>query len=111
MTKNDLNKYMTENPDFKQWSDELCQFLERKRPHGAGRFEVKVGLKFIKIIYEGSAWGFVVIHDGTVFKGHTHIRGDLLKPASFATPAAKSRGNIYDGTARYSEYGPEYLRK
>jgi hypothetical protein len=34
---------------------------------------------------------------------------DLLKPASWRAPAKKSRGNILNGTASYSPYGPSYL--
>jgi hypothetical protein len=37
-------------------------------------------------------------------------KGDLLKPASWRTPAKHSRGNIFDGTDNWSYYGPEYLK-
>jgi hypothetical protein len=36
-------------------------------------------------------------------------KGDLLKPAGWKTPAKHSRGNIFDGTASWSYYGPNYL--
>jgi hypothetical protein len=36
-------------------------------------------------------------------------KGDLMKPASWRAPAKHSRGNIFDGTAKWSHYGPTYL--
>ena len=67
------------------------------------------GKKFIKLVSEGSAWGFVAMFDGT-FKGRTIKKGDLMKAASWSAPAAISRGNIFDGTTRFSYYGPEYVK-
>lgn len=54
----------------------------------------------------GSVWGFISLVD------EPHLGkfvGDLLKPASWNTPAKHSRGNILNGTAGYSMYGPHYL--
>jgi hypothetical protein len=36
-------------------------------------------------------------------------KGDLLKPASWKAPAKHSRGNIFDGTDKWTFYGPDYL--
>ena len=33
-----------------------------------------------------------------------------MKPASWSKPAKHSRGNIFEGTAKYTYYGPEYLQ-
>lgn len=67
------------------------------------------GKKFIKLVSERSVWGFVAMFDG-MFKGRTIKKGDLMKAASLNSPAAISRGNIFDGTARFSYYGPEYVK-
>jgi len=33
-----------------------------------------------------------------------------LKAATWKAPAKHARGNIIDGTAQYSEYGPSYIK-
>ena len=68
----------------------------------------KKGSKFIKIQSGSSVWGFVCMYDGH-FQGLPIKRGDLMKPASWRAPAKHSRGNIFDGTAKYKWTGPEYL--
>jgi hypothetical protein len=58
---------------------------------------------------DGSAvWGFVSMVEGE-HKGVPVNKGDLLKPASFRTPAKHSRGNIFNGTDSWEFYGPKYL--
>ena len=50
-----------------------------------------------------SAWAFI-----------DRTNGDVLKAASFKTPAKGSRGNIFNpdnGMTRISSYGPEYNRR
>ena len=51
---------------------------------------------------------FVSMWEG-VLKGSLVCKGDLLKPASWNQPAKHSRGNIFDGTDKWSFYGPTYL--
>jgi hypothetical protein len=68
----------------------------------------KKGSKFIKIVSGNSVWGFVAMYDGE-FQGVPIKKGDLMKPASWRAPAKHSRGNIFDGTAKYKWTGPEYL--
>lgn len=68
----------------------------------------KKGSKFMKIQHNNSVWGFVSMYDGE-FQGIPIKKGDLMKPASWRAPAKHSRGNIFDGTARYKWTGPEYL--
>jgi len=60
----------------------------------------KKGRKYIKIMRDGSVWGFVVnIHDDDKFSF-----GDILKPASYNTPARNTaRGNVFGG------YTPNWL--
>jgi hypothetical protein len=70
--------------------------------------EMRVGTKFIKLISNGSVWGFISRYDGE-YKGVPIKKGDLMKAASRDSPAKHSRGNIVDGTARYGVYGVQYL--
>jgi hypothetical protein len=67
----------------------------------------KVGKKYIKIMSGGSVWGFVVnTENDSKFK-----IGDILKPASWASPTRNSaRGNIVNGDYSVSWTGPHYLK-
>lgn len=67
------------------------------------------GSKFHKIIVNNSVWGFIARMDG-VLKGKPYRRGDLMKAASFASPAPISRGNVIEGCS-YDVYGPFYLTR
>lgn len=68
------------------------------------RFEV--GRKYIKIIQDGSVWGFIVNTDND----KKFRKGDILKAASWATPARNAaRGNIIDGGYSITWTGPHYL--
>lgn len=69
---------------------------------------VEKGSKYIKIKDGSCVWAFVSMVDG-VNKGAPIKKGDLLKPASWATPAKHSRGNIFEGTDMWEFYGPKYL--
>jgi hypothetical protein len=69
---------------------------------------MEVGNKFLRFWDGSTCWGFISRVDGDL-KGAPIKKGDLLKPASWKSPAKHARGNIMDGTARYSAYGPEYL--
>jgi len=70
-------------------------------------FDIKFGVKYAKISQGTTVWGFVALYD-TPEKAERV--GDLLKPASWRAPAKHSRGNILNGTAAYSPYGPEYMK-
>lgn len=64
----------------------------------------KAGSKYVKIIKGGSVWGFVVKADNGKFRA-----GDILKAASWASPATNAaRGNIFDGYS-IAWTGPHYL--
>lgn len=65
------------------------------------------GRNYVRIMSEGSVWGFVAMKDNPK-KGE--IMGDLLKPAGLNAPAKHSRGNIFNGTAKWEFYGPNYLK-
>jgi len=70
---------------------------------------VDKGRKYIRLWDGTSAWGFVSMVDGEN-KGAPVKKGDLLKPASWKSPAKHSRGNIFDGTDMWNHYGPTYLK-
>lgn len=70
---------------------------------------VEIGNKFIRLWQGTSCWGFISRVDGDL-KGSPIKKGDLLKCASWKSPAKHARGNIIDGTARYGVYGPEYIK-
>jgi hypothetical protein len=72
-------------------------------------FTIKKGRKFMKLISDNSVWGFVCMYDGE-FKGMPVKKGDLMKAASWSAPAKHARGNIFDGTATYSFWGPTYIK-
>ena len=60
------------------------------------------GSRYIRVMRGGSAHAFI-----------DRINGDVLKPASWKTPAKGARGNIFDssnGMSRMGHYGPEYNR-
>jgi hypothetical protein len=42
-------------------------------------------------------------------KGAPIKPGDLLKPASWKSPAKHARGNIFEGTDKWEYFGPQYL--
>jgi len=70
--------------------------------------KIKKGSKFMKIMDSNHVWAFVSMFDG-FHMGVPVKRGDLMKPASWRAPAKHSRGNIFEGTDKWSEYGPTYL--
>jgi hypothetical protein len=113
-------QYLQTNPIVKAFVDTLYKRMETYFSTGSFNPEfwemtkerrvpqLVVGSKFIKIIVDNAAWGFIARNDG-VLKGSGYRRGDLLKAATWSSPAAKSRGNIIDGTAKWDVYGPVYL--
>jgi hypothetical protein len=63
-------------------------------------FSFKIGKRYAKIVRTGSVHCFVDMSNG-----------DVLKAASWNTPAKGARGNINDehkGLGRMNEYGTEY---
>lgn len=67
-----------------------------------GTFRFTKGKRYWKVILRTGVHAFV---DTT--------NGDVLKPASWATPAKHARGNIFDdqnGLGKMTPYGPEYLK-
>ena len=57
------------------------------------QLQFKIGKKYIKFTSGRSVWGFVMLEDDDKF-----MKGDILKPAGFSTPARNfARGNILNG--------------
>lgn len=110
-----LSKYLKSNSVVERFlnevTDKIESYYKTDLPYlpPLPRIEVDVGSKFIRIVVDGSCWGFISRVDGTL-KGSPIRKGDLLKPASRTSPAKHARGNIIDGTAKYGVYGPEYLK-
>lgn len=71
----------------------------------ADSISVNIGNKYIKIVKDGSVWGFVVnTENDKKFK-----YGDILKAATWATPARNApRGNVF-GEYEIRWTGPNYL--
>ena len=104
--------------DYRDWTDRSA-LAKMKRGNGTGDFDsvnqemveefetslcVKRGSKYTKIIKGGSVWGFIVNADNGKFRA-----GDILKAASWASPATNAaRGNIFDGYS-VTWIGPNYL--
>ena len=102
------------NTKFEMWLDEVNS--KRKEYWNKNYsykeytpLEVRRGQKYMKLIDEGSLWAFVSMVEG-VNKGSLVCKGDLLKPAGWNTPAKHSRGNIFDGSAKWDYNGPAYLK-
>ena len=105
--------------DYRDFTDRGA-IAKMRRGNGDGEFDninremieefedalsVKRGSKYTKIIKGGSVWGFIVNKDGDKFRA-----GDILKAASWASPATNAaRGNIFDGYS-IEWTGPRYLK-
>lgn len=106
-------KYLEGNPLVAKFVDDVNQkikeYYEKSLPSLKPEFvTVDVGNKFIRLWKGSTCWGFISRVDGDL-KGAPIKKGDLLKAASWKSPAKHARGNIIEGTARYGVYGPEYL--
>ena len=105
--------------DYRDFTDRGA-IAKMRRENGNGEFSninremieefedalsVKRGSKYTKIIKGGSVWGFIVNADNDRFRA-----GDILKAASWASPAVNAaRGNIFDGY-QIEWTGPLYLK-
>jgi hypothetical protein len=105
--------YLETNPIVKNFISKVNElrkehYKDMSHMWGKTDLTVEIGNKFIRLWDGTSCWGFISRVDGDL-KGAPIKKGDLLKCASWKSPAKHARGNIMDGTARYSSYGPEYL--
>lgn len=79
--------------------------IDQKVTDFKNKIQIEEGSKYYKVLKGGRVHSFIVKKDDGKF-----LTGDILKPASFATPAKNSaRGNLF---ADYIIYwtGPVYLR-
>jgi len=99
--------------DYVDWTDraektrgESSKYFQETIANWDDNVEVKEGKKYVKIIRDGSVWGFVVnVDNDAKFR-----KGDILMAAGYNAPARnKSRGNILDGNYRIQWTGPAYL--
>lgn len=96
--KTDYREYTLRGKD--EYSDINKQMIEEFE----NGFEITEGKKYIKVLSNRSAWGFVVKNDDGKFK-----RGDILKAAGWNAPAKNAaRGNVFDGYD-IQWTGPRYL--
>jgi hypothetical protein len=99
IVNNFINQVNTQRKEYYVKSNMPTQYTE---------VTAEVGNKYIRLWDGTCCWGFISRVDGNL-KGSLIKKGDLLKPATWKTPAKHARGNIMDGTAKYSAYGPSYL--
>lgn len=104
--KKDFEKYFQ---NFMKGAQKICNEYKKKNDNSKAygqKLGFTKGKKYIRIFSEPemgsgkSAWAFI---DTTT--------GDVLKPASWKTPAKGARGNIFDkhnGLGRVDAYGPAY---
>ena len=105
--------YLNSNPIVANFINKVNEFRKEHYKNmssmlGKTDLNVEVGNKYIRLWDANSCWGFISRVDGDL-KGAPIKKGDLLKPASWKTPAKHARGNIIDGTAKYGVYGPSYI--
>jgi hypothetical protein len=106
-------EYLKNNPIVSNFVDDVngtirtyyAQHLTNLTPE---ELTVDVGIKFIRLWAGTRCWGFISRIDGD-HKGVPIKRGDLLKPATWKAPAKHARGNIADGTAKWTYIGVNYL--
>lgn len=84
--------------DYYQWTlqcakGELSEINKKMIAEFNENVEYVEGRKYIKVLQNRSAWGFIVAVDNDKkFK-----KGDILMAAGYNTPARnKSRGNVFD---------------
>jgi len=99
IVSNFLNQVNTQRKEY---------YVKSNMPNQYTEVTAEVGNKYIRLWDGTMCWGFISRVDGDL-KGSPIKKGDLLKPATWKAPAKHARGNIMDGTAKYSAYGPSYL--
>jgi hypothetical protein len=103
--RNDYLRFMTNMRDTRN-EDDFAPHQKEMIENFNKQIEFKEGKKYIKILQNGAVWGFVV----NVENDKQFQYGDILKAASYTTPARNAaRGNIFgEYTAPWT--GAEYLR-
>jgi len=96
--------------DYKQYSLRLWGKISDHSQKELDQWNIvmsfKEGKKYFKVIKENSVFAFIVKEDFKHFK-----KGDVLKAASWKTPALNSaRGNVLNGNYPIQWTGPLYLK-
>jgi len=90
-------------------SDEMRKIKENMIREFKTKIYIKSGIKFDKIISNGSVWGFVAKADGT-HKNIPYKTGDVFKASGWSSPAKHQRGNIFSKNQNYYAWtSPNYL--
>ena len=98
--------------DYSMWSKKGGSDYDTVRNNMIKEFNDGITMKESKYYYKiysgNSIWGFIVKEDKTI-RGKDWTKGDILKAASYLTPALnKPRGNIFDNyIVKWT--GPVYL--
>jgi len=100
MMKNEIEVLIEKiKADYKKWTDAGRRHVgdetvrEKMIEEFNDGFEVIEGRKYIKIVSKRCVWGFIVADD----KDKKFRKGDILKPAGWATPARNfARGNVFE---------------
>lgn len=105
---------ITPSTKFELWlerlNNELKQVFENRYDNLEWvPFSYSKGNNYIKIKRDSGVWGFVAMKDIQT-KNKSFREGDLLMAAGWNAPAKHARGNIFEGTERYTLYGPVYLK-
>ena len=98
--------------DYNDWSTrcakgEMTEHRLQMMQEYADKIEFTEGRKYIRVLQNRSAWGFIVAtDDDKIFK-----KGDILMSAGYNKPARnKARGNIFDlDNTRVQWTGANYL--
>ena len=98
--------------DYSMWSKKGGSDYDTVRNNMIKEFNDGITMKeskyYYKIYWGNSIWGFIVKEDKTI-RGKDWKKGDILKAASYLTPALnKPRGNIF-GNYIVKWTGPVYL--
>ena len=111
--QNEIEKLIEDiNADYYDWQN--CRMGPENRTEIQAKMydefvqalRVEEGRKYIKIIKQGSVWGFIQKADDA--KGFR--KGDILMAAGYNAPARnRARGNILDGGYTIRWTGPLYL--
>ena len=98
--------------DYNDWTNrcakgELSEINLRMMAEYEEGIEFTEGSKYVKVIQNRSAWGFIVATDDD----KKFMKGDILMAAGWGKPARnKARGNIFDlDNTRVQWTGANYL--
>ena len=98
--KEDYERFTTRSP-----LEGISNYGQQQLDRWDDLIKVKEGKKYIKVIRDGGVFAFICKTDFKHFR-----KGDVLKPASWNTPALNQpRGNVLRGNYPIQWTGPLYL--